>query len=149
MSWYYKENIIIAEDIPEGAIGFIYKIVGNEGTEFEDKIYIGRKNLGTLRKKLLTKKEKLLPENKRKKYKYVAADSNWLTYNTSCVELKQLLEEDESRFTKEILMFCNDAISITYWELAIQVYEEVLFIDSFNGAIGGKFWKGKVKDYRE
>ncbi len=159
MGWIYNNLPVSADDIPEGSFGFIYSItqIGVPASEFGDvangrdsigKVYIGKKQLGSLRKKLLTKKEKLLPENKRKKYKYVASSSDWLTYNSSCVELKKEIERiGEQYFKKEILLFCEDKINLSYWEEQFQRDYEVLFIDSFNSCIGGTYYRGKIKDY--
>lgn len=74
--WKFNKKILQEKDIPEGAIGFIYKITRKK----DQKIYLGKKSLISSRKKRLTKKEKLLPENKRKTFKQVISDSGWKDY---------------------------------------------------------------------
>lgn len=114
MHWKYKgKNIKTIEDIPEGALGFIYKITNKSK---KGKYYIGRKTAVSLRKLKLTKKDKLLPENKRKKFKYVPKESDWKKYWGSS---KYLLEDIEAgdKCTREILRFCFSKAELSYYEL--------------------------------
>ena len=67
--WTYNgSEITKTEQFPENAIGIIYLIENLSN----GKKYYGRKTCRALnKKKKLTKKEKKLPENSRKTFKYV------------------------------------------------------------------------------
>ena len=79
--WLYNNKKIKSiDDFPSEAIGFIYKITNEDN----GKVYYGRKTCRGFTKKKLTKKEKLLPENKRKTYKTVFKEyKGWLNYTGS------------------------------------------------------------------
>lgn len=140
MSWKYKNKNITEESLPEGAVGFIYKITRIDN----GRIYIGKKQLAFSRRKKLTKAEKLLPENKRRKFKVVQTNSGWQTYWGSCKELiadVNLL--GEQAFKREIIEFCFDKKSLTYREVWHQFKFDVLEIDSYNGNILSRFFRKK------
>jgi hypothetical protein len=64
MSWTYKGNYITElSDMPEGTIGFIYKITNGETGQY----YIGKKNVASIRKRNFGKKEIALLTDKRMK----------------------------------------------------------------------------------
>jgi len=139
--WYYKEQIIdCLEKIPISAIGFIYKI-----TKLDDyKFYIGKKQIYTNRRTKITQKEKLETGNNRKKFKIVTKESDWLTYNSSCLELKKEIKElGEGRFIKEILEFCFDKRDLNYKEVRWQFLLEVLEKNTYNGNILNRFFREK------
>ena len=79
--WKYKGKYL--KEIPEEYFGFIYKIIN----KLTGCFYIGKKYFELSNRKKLTKKEKLLPENKRKRYKVVKTDSKWLHYWGSSLPL--------------------------------------------------------------
>lgn len=119
--------------------GFVYKITDPEG-----KIYIGKKAFYHTITKKLTKKE--LSTNKGKKTtKKVQIDSKWLDYWGSC---KPLLEVLKSRkgvgFKREILEIAYNKSQLTYLEVAYQIKENVLLIDSYNDNILGKFYRKSI-----
>lgn len=143
MNWIYQntevENI---EQIPESAIAFIYII-----TRLSDgKFYVGRKMLASNRKVRLTKKEKLLLENKRKTFKRVIKETDWKDYWGSS---KELLEDikvlGKESFKREILCFTYTKTDTSFYEMFYQMKLNVLFEDSYNGHIANtKFFKGKI-----
>lgn len=140
MNWTYKNQSEF--EIPENSIGYIYKI-----TNLADgRIYIGRKMLLSNRKKRLTKKEKLLPENKRKTFKRDIKETDWKKYWGSSIDLLddiKLLGEDN--FSREILLFCSNKTDVSYYEMHFQIKYEVLFSNSYNKHLANtKFYKGKV-----
>ena len=93
----------------------------------------------------LTKKEKLLPENKRKRFKRVIKETDWITYWGSSDELKQDIEKlGIENFKREILCFCSTKMNLSYYEVHYQFKYDVLFNDSYNKNILGKFYKGKI-----
>lgn len=140
--WLYEDiEISSIEQIPEGAVGYVYLITNNN----TGKIYVGKKQLSSNRKVKLTKKEKLLDENKRKKFKRVVKESDWKDYWGSNVELKlDVKTHGSGQFTRQILCFCFSKMDLSYYELFFQLKYDVLFSNSYNGNILGKFYKGKI-----
>ena len=55
-------------------------------------------------------------------------------------------EEVITYFKREILKLCKDKTNLSYWELVVQIYNNVLFIDTWNSNIGGKYFKGKIHE---
>jgi hypothetical protein len=132
--WYYKgQEVKDRTDLPEQAIGFVYKIYNRK----EDKYYIGKKIL-------LNKRTKPpLKGYKRKRVTYV--ESNWKVYLGSNVESKKWNIEDCYR---EIVYICLNRTMMTYYEVKLQFQENVLESDKFlNDNILGKFFKEKIKKY--
>lgn len=105
--------------------GFVYRITDKETKKF----YIGQKKM----KKKITRPPLKGQVRKRKSVK----DSNWKTYTSSSNQLNYDLEAyGLDRFNFEILEFCYDQWSLTYWELWWQLHENVMFRkDSYNGII--------------
>lgn len=145
MKWQYKDNIIEnINDVPEGAIGFIYLIFNVT----KNKMYIGKKFLFSERKKNLTKKEIDALENKRlKKWKTVKTESNWLEY---CGSNKQLLEDINNGdvIQKYIQKWCYSKIQLTYEEVKLLFKNEVLEKDCYyNDNINGTWYRGNIGNY--
>ena len=141
--WIYNlQKIETIDDIPQGSIAYIYKITNLTN----GKIYIGRKMLSSNRKTRLTKKEKLLPENKRKTFKRVIKETDWLSYWGSNDELKKDVKDlGEHNFVREILCFCSTKMDTSFYEMFFQMKYNVLFENSYNGHIANtKFFKGKI-----
>lgn len=145
MNWIYQnteiENI---DQIPEKTIGFIYII-----TRISDgKFYVGRKMLSSIRKVRLGKKEKLLPENKRKTFKREIKETDWKDYWGSSEELlKDIKELGQESFKRQILCFTTNKIDTSFYEMFYQMKLNVLFENSYNGHIANtKFFKGKISE---
>jgi hypothetical protein len=138
--WTYQNNQSF--EMPDNALGYIYCITN----KLDNKIYIGRKLLVSNRKKTLTKKEKLLPENKRKKFKREIKETDWKNYWGSSDELKRDIEQrGQENFSREILMFCSTLTDVSFYETYFQIKYDVLFCNSYNRHIANtKFFKGKV-----
>lgn len=141
MSWIYKGKPLTKRRIPKDAEGFVYVIFDKCD---QDRFYVGKKVLKNYKKKRLTKKEKLLPENKRKKFKIEVTESDWQTYYGSSDILKEQLDlKGEDCFRREILRFCNSRAEMTYWETKYQFCMGVLENYSYNGHIMNKFFKSR------
>lgn len=140
--WTYNNTTDFS--IPDNAIGYIYRVTNL----LDNRIYIGRKMLSSNRKVRLTKKEKLLPENKRKTFKRVIKETDLKDYWGSCNELTSDVQlYGENKFKREILIFCFNKITMSYYETYFQIKEDVLFVDSYNKHIANtKFYKGKVNN---
>lgn len=140
--WVYKgEEITSIEQVPEGAYGFVYHIVTDEGRE-----YIGRKNLFTKRKRKFGKKEIAAMTDKRlKTYEYVNKESNWLTYTSSNIELNEDIKNG-TEITKYIVDFAFEKKQLSYLEEKSLWCNGVLEHGDkyYNSNISGRYFKGKL-----
>jgi hypothetical protein len=134
--WYYKgKTISKREDLPEDAIGFVYKIYN----KFEDKYYIGKKIL------LNKRTRKPLKGYKRKRVDYI--ESNWFKYTGSNEQTKKWEIKDCYR---EIIYICYNKTMMTYYETLLQFKENVLESDNYiNDNILGKFYKKTILKYKD
>jgi hypothetical protein len=141
MSWIYKGVEFTEDNIPEGAVGFIYhmSVILNGNTY----AYIGKKNFFANIKKKLSKKALALVTDKRLKKYTRELKPNFMNYYSSNQQLK---EAHKAGFIikREILMICYSATELTYQEVKYQFQYEVLEKEGFlNGNILGKFYKTK------
>ena len=142
MSWKYKGNYITElADMPENVFGFIYKITNTQTGEY----YIGKKQVLSIRKRNFGKKEAALITDKRmKKYEMVTKESDWKLYRSSNVTVKKWFDDAKisSNCTLEILRFCLNAKSLTYYELQEQFSHNVLADElALNDNLLGKFFR--------
>jgi len=138
LRWKYKDGYISSESPPLELYGFVYELTLKDG-----KKYIGKRAFWSKTKKQLTKREVEAMENKRlKKWKYIVKESKWRSYTSSS---KVFGSRDVVE--KRIIRLCKDKISLTYWEMAEMIKQEVLFDDNYlNENLLGKFYKGKVSN---
>lgn len=139
MNWNYKgKEVKTSEDLPPESIGFIYLITNLT----KNKIYYGRKTFRTLSKKKLTKKEKLLPENKRKTYKYVTKEyKGWQQYTGSNSKLNEDIKNGD-KYIKEIVKICFKKSEMTYFETKHIICSECLEReDCYNEWVSAKIFK--------
>jgi hypothetical protein len=152
MTWTYKGKVITElKDMPEDIFGFIYKITNGKTNEY----YIGKKQVLSVRKRNFGKKEIAALQDKRmKKYEYVTKESDWKEYRSSNKEVKGWFEENEKAINEnrrsdindqlklEILRFCSNKKSLTYYELQEQFSHDVLGDEySLNDNLLGKFFR--------
>ena len=165
--WYYRGREVTEQDVPEGAVGFIYKIsmfdsIHNKNITLETcseglpddsdgaKYYVGKKMLTSTRKTTVGKREqaKQLLETgdkrKVKKVQKVTKNSNWMTYNSSCKALQEDVKSNPELCYKEILTWCYSKLQLTYEEVRMQMILDVLHRDTYNDNILGKFHRGRV-----
>ena len=138
MIWTYNGKAIHeVNQMPDGTIGFVYKIMNLQTGKF----YIGRKVIVSKRKTRISKREKE-KTNTRKIFKIVVKESNWKTYTGSCKELNEDIQEfGEKAFHKFILEYCCSKKYMNYTEISYQIKADVLKIDSYNGNILGKYYR--------
>lgn len=141
MSWIYKGSYITElSDMPEGTIGFIYKITNGETGQY----YIGKKNVASIRKRNFGKKESALLTDKRmKRYEMVTKESDWKTYRSSNKNVSDwFVNESNDKLHLEILRFCTSTKSLTYYELQEQFAHNVLVDENaLNDNLLGKFFR--------
>jgi len=139
MSWIYNGKQFRDEDIPPGAVGFIYMIEAI--IDGRSAAYIGKKNFQALVKKKLSKKR--LPADKRKKaYEHVAktAYNNYYSSN----EVLKKAQKEGVKMKRTMLKICYSKTELTYQEVKHQFQFEVLEHDCYlNGNILGSFYKQK------
>jgi len=140
--WIYQgKRVSDLKDIPEGVFGFVYKIIA------DNKKYIGKKQLFSKRKKKFGKKQiALLTDRRSKKYEYVITETNWQTYNSSCIPLKELIEKDvKVKVKKEILCYCYSDLELKYQEVKhIMLFDAMINEDYYNANVQIKII-GKLK----
>lgn len=140
--WLYQgKEIKEITDIPENIFGFIY-IVTHTPT---GRKYLGKKQLMSVQKKALGKKElALLTDGRASKKKTVIKESDWKTYYGSHAEIKQMIKDGKSlEFEREILTFVPNKKLLTYYETKYLFINEVLEKSNeyINDNILGKFYK--------
>lgn len=140
--WSFEGKTVTSlNDIPEGTFGFIYEITHIP----TGKKYLGKKQVISVRKKPLGKKElAVLTDKRAKKYKIVETESDWKTYYGSHPEIKQMIKEGkQSEFKREILIFTRDKKTHTYYENKYLFMKGVIEPDSnyFNDNIEGRYFK--------
>lgn len=139
VNWEYKGEVISSySQMPEGTIGFIYKIYNLDS----GKYYIGRKGVAGNKKRKLTAKEKLLPENNRKTYVIEHKEStSWKSYCGSNETLKEEVKNG-ARVRKEILHYCFSKAEMTYTETREILCSGALIDEnSYNGWIKATIYK--------
>lgn len=135
-----SKEILSIDDIPKGAIGFVYYIELDNGMA-----YIGKKNLFSERKKHFGKKKLATITDKRlKTYEIVKKESNWKTYTGSNKDLNKDLKMGQKVIDKVILRFAFSKKELTYLEAkALFVFDVLENDDYYNDNILGKFFKQK------
>jgi len=123
MQWTYQGNEV--ENIPEGAIGFVYLITN---------ITNGRKYIGKKLAQFKKSKPPLKGKTRRRKY---TVESDWREYWGSSDNLKADVEAlGTHNFTREILYFCTSKAELSYLEAKEQFDRRVLETDDYyNGII--------------
>ena len=142
--WFYNDTQVSSLDqLPDGIVGFVYKITSKES----GKIYIGKKQIESVRNKPLTKKEISewdRPGRVPKKRK-VVSESDWVNYWGSSKTLQEDLKTfGKDRFTRQILHLCFSKKQLSYYETYYQFKYKVLHIDSFNDNILGKYFRKDI-----
>lgn len=152
MSWYFNENLVTHETVPDWADGFVYKITHTPTGRY----YIGKKTLFTNRNIKLGKRELATIKEERKRKgvsgrlpskKFVRKESDWENYYSSNSWIKEQVKNGNSQyFHREIIQFCHNKKSMTYWETYWQMEYGVLLDDSaINDSILGKYYKKDIE----
>ena len=124
----------------DGCFGFVYKVTNTE----TGKIYIGKKSFFHNKKKKLTKKElaEQTGPGRKATTKIEQVDSGWRDYYGSSKELlADIKQYGKDKFQRIILDFCETKKQLTYSEVYNQMVYRVLFIDSYNDNIQGRFFR--------
>jgi uncharacterized protein YnzC (UPF0291/DUF896 family) len=149
-NWFYYEEdgVLIPLDEMvdlEDMYGFVYKITNKQTGKF----YIGKKSFYHNKKKKLTKKElaEQTGRGRKSESKIEKIDSGWQNYWGSSKELLDDIKlSGKENFERIIIDFCETKKQLTYAEIYHQMLYRVLFVDSYNNNILGKFYR---KDFVE
>ena len=141
MTWRYKGGYITElKDMPKDVFGFVYKITNGRTGEY----YIGKKQVISVRKRNFGKREIAELTDKRvKKYEMVTKESDWKFYRSSNETVKKWFEDQTNdTLSLEILRFCSNKKSLTYYELQEQFSHDVLGDErALNDNLLGKFFR--------
>ena len=131
MNWLYEGNIVTEEDVPVGAVGFVYKIIHTPTGRY----YIGKKSL--------TSNRKLAPLKGQKRKRTITKSSDWEKYFSSNDWIKEQIKEGKAEeFSREIIQYCFSKKSLTYYEIYWQFHYNVLADDNaINENLMGKFYR--------
>ena len=134
MSWKFNGNIVTEETTPEGAVGFVYKMIHIPTGRF----YIGKKSLSQTRR--------LKPLKGKTRKRVVKKASDWEKYYSSNEWIKSEVKAGRAEdFEREIIQFCFSKKSLTYWEVWWQFKLDVLADpQSINENLMGKFFRKDI-----
>ena len=139
--WTYNNSPV--EEIPEGCIGFVYKLTNTTNGKF----YIGKKNFWSSQTKQKTVILKTTGEKKKKKIRS-KKESDWQTYHGSSEDVQKDVELlGAETFTREILRMCTTKGELSYYEAKYQFEEDVLLKPNqyYNGWISCKIHRAHLK----
>lgn len=138
--WLYKyAEVNSIDDLPDGVVGFVYKITSPSG-----KIYIGKKQLKNTQRRKISKKllKSIEGRGKRPSKITVVTESNWLDYWGSCKPLLEEIERNGNKdWNREIIELCYSKKQLSYYEVCYQIRYDVLKTNSYNETILGKFFR--------
>lgn len=144
MNWLYKLDGIeteIDDKFISSSYGFVYKTINLKTNKF----YIGKKSFIYNKKKKLGKKELAslpITRGRNPVTKIEQVDSGWRDYYGSSKELTNDIKTyGKENFKRIILDFYDTKKQQTYFELHYQITERVLFVDSYNDNIQGRFFR--------
>lgn len=141
--WTYKGKVIIDEDIPPGALCFVYKIERIS----DGKFYIGKKILVSTKTSVKTITTKAGIKKKKKTRSLVPSD--WKTYYGSSVDLQKDVEQlGTEAFRRDILAFCSNRGTAGYIEMKYQMDARVLELPNdacYNGIVNARVHKKHIK----
>jgi len=135
--WYYKKKELKSEEVPEKALGFIYKIT----CIADNKWYIGRK--------LLTKAATKVVAGKKKK---IRKPSDWENYwSSSPALLAEIEDKGKDKYKREILIFVDTKACLTLAEEYFLHITGALFDPNcYNGNIRSRIqrtWFNKTPNF--
>ena len=103
------------KNIPDDALGFLYRITENSTGKF----YVGIKQV--------SKKIRRKPLKGKKRNRISIVESDWRKYCSSSGEISEEIKKDESKYTFEILSFHPSKTLLKYAEAEFLVKNNCLF----------------------
>ena len=116
MSWKFNGNIVTEENTPEGAVGFVYKMIHIPTGRF----YIGKKSLNQVRR--------LKPLKGKTRKRVVRSASDWEKYYSSNEWIKSEVKAGNAEyFEREIIQFLLNFTRSQRIAITIQLKQVVCF----------------------
>lgn len=145
MQWIFNNKIFKEENIPEGSLGFTYKItITDKASPHLGKFYIGKKAFKHKSTKRISKRV-IKETGTRKRKEVTQKDSGWKTYTGSSKVFNEMLKECKS-FKKEILSFYPTKSSLSLGEIQAIICEgDWLSEKCMNGWVSCKIYKNQLK----
>lgn len=145
--WWFNRKKFKDEDIPEGAVGFIYLI--KVTLDERQRMYIGKKNFYSNRKVKKGKKELAAMEDKRGSKHKIVSKLNYADYCSSNKQIKEAVKNGVE-IKKYILRICYSKMELTYQETRYLFKLDVLDDDKYlNDNILGRFYRSKLKQSKD
>lgn len=142
--WHYNLVPVTLENIPDGAMGFVYLITNLD----TGRMYVGKKNLFRDKISVRTVTVKSGPNagSKKKKKTRTPTHGDWPTYYGSSAALcEEIAAGDQNRYSRTILRWCYSKSEMSYWETYEQFTRHVLLTDLYyNSWITCKIHKAHV-----
>ena len=113
--WSYEGEEL--KELPEGTESFVYLLQFESG-----HCYIGKKNTKSTRRKKVSGKSRRT---------VTISESNWRTYLSSSIEVKQRIKNGEQLVRREILVLCDTVGAASYHEARLQFEHAVLCSDMY------------------
>lgn len=144
--WVYENHFAVSDgNVPEWATSFVYVIRheipvdgGRDGSII--KLYVGKKQLTTNRRKRIGVREKVATKT-RKTFKTEVKISDWQNYWGSSASLKEARKSGIGTWDRIILYWCHSKKHATYIELRTQMEFRVLERESYNDNINGSLYR--------
>jgi hypothetical protein len=116
--WIYNGEPFTSEMIGDYQ-GFVYEITDLQ----TNRKYIGKKFFYSMRQKLVKGKKKR-----------IKSESDWKEYWSSSKQVKDIVEsKGKQNLRREILKLCKKKSACNYWELKLQIINDVLQALDENG----------------
>jgi hypothetical protein len=116
--WFYNGEPFTSEMIGDYQ-GFVYEITDLQ----TNRKYIGKKFFYSMRQKLVKGKKKR-----------IKSESDWKEYWSSSKQVKDIVEsKGKQNLRREILKLCKKKSACNYWELKLQIINDVLQALDENG----------------
>lgn len=142
--WIFNKLPFANDDVPEGAVGFIY--IMSVVIKGEKKYYIGKKNFYSNRKVHFGKKEVSAITDKRLKTYKIVSKLDFQNYHSSNKILKEA-HKNKIPIKRAILKICYSKTELTYYETKYLFNLNVLETDVYlNDNILGKFYSMTEKN---
>jgi hypothetical protein len=132
MTWFHNNEPI--DEIDPSFVGFTYCITNL----LDSRKYYGKKKSTFKKTSVKTVKVKSTGLKKKKKTRTLI-DSDWRDYYGSSEELKADVEKlGKENFKREILRFCSSLSECSYYELKVQMENDVLLYPNlyYNAYVG-------------
>ena len=135
-NWRYLGGRNTMDEVPDGAVGFVYKI------EIGDWSYYGLKRFHTKRKVPKGKKELASQDGRASKKKLVIKESNWKNYCSSSDKVKELVSKGHVP-DRIVLRVCDSLKELSFYE-SLHIFNNIQDEHNLNDNVQGKYFKEEI-----